>query len=165
MCQLLSVRCDSENGSRNPLSKRANAQPSNRDVRKPQAYESPTKIWRILGHVDGHNRWTQSCTTKKPRNDDSGCRPSTVVLSPRKKPRFRSDSMATGFSEAQVMLFSPRSPSRTWWNPGATLVEPFLRAAPNHPEPIWAYRPQSFQRLGEEKKSTRHVRPWFPLPK
>ena len=28
---------------------------------------------------------------------------------------------------------SPRSPRRTWWNPGGTLVDPYLRAAPDNP--------------------------------
>ena len=44
-----------------------------------------------------------------------------------------------------VLLFvlapprSPRGTSRNlvepWWNPGGTLVEPYLRAAPDHPGP------------------------------
>ena len=42
-----------------------------------------------------------------------------------------------------LVLAPPRSPRRTSWNPGGTLVEPYLRAAPDHPEP--GLRPQSFQ--------------------
>ena len=34
-----------------------------------------------------------------------------------------------------------------WWNPSGTLVEPYLRAAPDHPGAYLGLRPQSFQLL------------------
>ena len=56
-----------------------------------------------------------------------------------------------------LVLAPPRSPRRTsqnlvepWWNPGGTLVEPYLRAAPDHPE-AWAETQKSFQ-LGKKKR-------------
>ena len=38
-----------------------------------------------------------------------------------------------------------------WWNPGGTLAEPCLRAAPDHPEPIWAETP-TLSAVGEKTK-------------
>ena len=46
---------------------------------------------------------------------------------------------------ALLVLAPPRSLRETlepWWNPRSTLVEPYLRAAPDHPELIWAETPK-----------------------
>ena len=53
-----------------------------------------------------------------------------------------------------------------WWNPGGTLVEPswnLTSGPPRTPEPIWVYRPQSFQLLG--KKPTCNRPRGFPRPR
>ena len=57
-----------------------------------------------------------------------------------------------------IVLAPPHSPPRTswnaWWNPGGTLVEPYLRAAPGPPRSLSGLRPQSFQLLGKKKSIT-----------
>ena len=42
------------------------------------------------------------------------------------------------------------------WNPRGTLVEPYLRAAPDHTEPIWAETPK-LSAVGGKTKPIRGV--------
>ena len=55
-----------------------------------------------------------------------------------------------------LVLAPPRSPRRTSWNPGGTLVEPYLRAAPDHPR-AWAETPKlSAEEQEEGRFAFRH---------
>ena len=81
---------------------------------------------------------------------------------PKKTAQVRSPTACGALCSARTTPQPSQNLAEPSWNPGGTLVEPCLRAAPDHPEPIWAETPK---RSAVGKTKTRTLRTLTPLRK